>query len=325
MRKNIYPTGSPKEYGVSPDAIKHTIDVIREENKLDLHSFLLLRKETLLCEEYFRENEATNLHVQYSVSKSFVTTAIGLAQDEGLLNVDDKLSTFFPQYSELFESEFKKELTLHHLLIMGSGYENREHEIFPAYSLVGDLTKAALQLPIIHKPGSTFNYYSLGTYLLSSAFSQICPEGIHSYLNRKLFKQLNITSSIWNVDSMGIPFGGFGIYLTAYDMTKLGQLYLQEGSWQGQQLLSKSFVKTATSKHICNANEERKNENPNWKSGYGYQFWMGSFGGYRADGMKGQYIVVLPDQELVIVMTGNFDQMDIPLNSIEENLLPNLQ
>ena len=324
MRKNIYPIRKPEEYGLSSETIRHTIDYIRIENKLELHSFLLLREGNLLWEEYFRENEIGNLHVQYSVSKSFAATAIGLAQDEGLLSVEDKLYTFFPHYADLFQTEFKKDITLHHLLMMGSGYENRDWEIFTEYSTVGDLTKATLEVPVIHKPGEKFSYYTLGTYLLSSAFSQVYPEGIHAYLKRKLFKQLDINTSVWNVDSVCIPIGGIGLYLTAYDMTKLGQLYLQEGSWQGQQLLSKSFVKTAASKQICNNDKERTDENPNWKSGYGYQFWMNEFGGFRGDGMKGQYVVVLPEQKLVVVMTGNFDQMDIPLNSIKKILLPHV-
>jgi CubicO group peptidase (beta-lactamase class C family) len=323
MRKNIYPTGKPEDYSVSTDAIQQTIDFIRKGKNLELHSFLLLRRGTLLWEEYFRPNEANYLHVQYSVSKSFAATAIGLAQDEGLLNVEDKLSSFFPEHANLFESDDKKELNLHHLLIMGSGYENTEQEVFSKNSLVGDLTKAALEVPLIHKPGEVFDYYSLGSYLFTSAFSQVVPEGIHSYLQRKLFKQLDINASVWNVDSMGIPFGGFGLFLTAYDMTKLGQLYLREGNWQGQQLLSKSFIKTATSKQISNCNQDA-DKNINWRSGYGYQFWINSFGGYRGDGMKGQFIVVLPEQELVIVMTGNYDEMDVPLISIENNLLPNV-
>jgi CubicO group peptidase (beta-lactamase class C family) len=323
MRKNIYPTGKPEDYSVSTEAIQQTIDFIRKENNLELHSFLLLRRGTLLWEEYFRPDEANSLHVQYSVSKSFAATAIGLTQDEGLLYVEDKLSSFFPEHAHLFESDDKKELNLHHLLIMGSGYKNTEQELFSQYSLVGDLTKAALDVPLIHKPGEVFDYNSLGSYLFTSAFSKVVPEGIHSYLKRKLFKQLDINTSVWNVDSMGIPFGGFGLYLTAYDMTKLGQLYLQEGNWQGQQLLSKSFVKTATSKQISNCNQD-DDKNINWRSGYGYQFWRNSFGGYRGDGMKGQFIVVLPEQELVVVMTGNYDEMDIPLISIENNLLPHV-
>jgi len=322
MRRNVYPTGKPENHSIPTEAIQHTIDTIRKENNLDLHSFLLLRGGTLLWEEYFRPNETDYLHVQYSVSKSFASTAIGLAQDEGLLSVEDKLSSFFPEHASLFETDYKKEINLHHLLIMGAGYENTEQQIFGQYSLVGDLTKAALEVSVIHKPGEKFDYYSLGSYLFTSAFSKVVPEGVHSYLQRKLFKQLDINASVWNVDSVGIPFGGFGLYLTAYDMTKLGQLYLQEGMWQGQQLLSKSFVKTATSKHICNNTPEKKEDNINWKSGYGYQFWRNSFGGFRGDGMKGQFIVVLPEQELVIVMTGNYDEMYIPLTSIEKNLLP---
>jgi len=326
MTRPIYPTAKPEDFSIPTDAIRQTISDIREKNGLDLHSFLLLRKGTLLWEEYFRPEEKERLHVLYSVSKSFMATAIGMATDEGLLSLDDPLWKFFPQYEALFDSDWKREINFHHLLIMGAGYENTEMEIFQKHVLLGDLTKAALEVPVIHKPGAHFDYYSLGSYLLSSAFHQICPEGIHSYLQRKLFGPLEITSSVWNVDKDAIPMGGFGLYLKAYDMTKLGQLYLQKGVWKGQQLLSKSFVETATSKLIDNASDETR-ENPdrhNWGSGYGYQFWQNAFGGYRGDGMMGQYVIVLPEQETVIVMTSDLENMAVPMDAVENHLLPNI-
>ena len=327
MRKSVYPTAKPEDYSIPTDAIRQTIEYIRERNGLELHSFLLLRKGALLWEEYFRPHEADRLHVLHSVSKSFMATAIGLAQDQGLLSIEDKLYTFFPQHKALFDTELKKEITLRHLLMMGAGFENREWEIFfgNLNLIAGDLTEAALEVPVIHKPGEKFEYYSLGSYLLSSAFSQVCPEGIHSYLKRKLFAPMNISSSHWNVDSIGIPFGGFGMYLTAYDMTKLGQLYLQNGNWEGQQLLSKTFIQEASSKQIDNAKGDGTDENPHSAAGYGYQFWRNDFGGFRADGMKGQYIIVLPEQELVIVMTSNLEPMQIPMDVIKTQLLPHVR
>lgn len=318
MRINAYPTAKPEERSVSSEAIKNTIRDIRETHGLDLHSFLLLRGGTLLWEEYFREGEKDRLHVLHSVSKSFTSTAMGLAQAQGLLSLDDKLYDFFPEHSALCDSDYKREVTLRHLLMMGSGFENRENEVLQGHGT--DFVKGALALPVIHKPGTVFNYYTLGTYLLSAVFSRVCPEGIHRYLRRKLLDPMAFGESNWNLDDFSIPMGGFGFYLSAYDLTRLGQLYLQGGVWEGQQLLPADYVREATAKQIDNA----PNENIDWRSGYGYQFWRNDMGGYRADGMFGQYIIVLPEKDTVIVMTSKLENMQIPLTAIKTHLLPNI-
>jgi len=325
MRKNVYPTAKPEDFSISSEAIKQTISEIREKNNMDLHSFLLLRKGTLLWEEYFRPDEVNKLHVLFSVTKSFMSTAIGMAQDQGLLSIDDKLSKYFPEYADLFDSTYKKELTLKHLLMMGIKLEHDESEIFNNHVLAGDLAKGTLESPLVCMPGEKFQYSSLASHLLSCAFNKIYPDGLHAYLKRKLFAPMNITRSQWNVDSKSIDMGGFGLYLTAYDMTKLGQLYLQEGMWEGQQLLSKSYAKEATSYVIDNLIDDSE-ERHFWASGYGYQFWQNtkSFGGFRADGMRGQFIIVLPDQEVVIVMTSDLEEMHIPMDAVRDHLLPNI-
>jgi CubicO group peptidase (beta-lactamase class C family) len=320
MFKNKYPTAKPEALSVSAQAIQQTIKEIRETNGLDLHSFLLLRKGTMLWEEYFHEGMKECRHVLHSVSKSFTSTAIGLAQDEGLLSVNDKLYDFFPEHRGLCDSDYKRELTLRHLLMMSSGFQNHERELM-FYLLEGNLTAAALSQPVIYKPGTVFDYYTVGTFLLSAAFSKVCPEGIHSYLRRKLFDPMGFGASHWNVDTDGIPLGGTGLFLTAYDMTRLGQLYIQKGVWKGRRLLSKDYAEAAGAKQIDNTHAG----GADWISGYGYLFWNNSFGGYRADGMKGQYIIVLPKQELVIVMTSNLDNMEIPLRAVAAHLLPNVQ
>lgn len=320
MRKNAYRTAKPEEFSVSSKAIKETIREIREVNHQELHSFLMLRGGVLLWEEYFRDGEIDRLHVLNSVSKSFTATALGLAQAEGLLSLEDKLYDFFPEYSSLCDSEYKKKITLSHMLMMGSGFENNESEIKVKNAY--NLEEAALAMPVIHEPGTVFNYYTLGTYLLSAAFSKVCPEGIHAYLRRKLFVPMNFGESHWNVEANNIPSGGYGMFLSAYDLTRLGQLYLRNGMWEGQRLLPEDFVKAATSRQISSTNARGT---PDGTAGYGYQFWRNSFGGYRADGLYGQYIVVLPEQDVVIVMTSYLDDMQKPLTAIAKNLLPEIK
>lgn len=320
MRRDIYPSSKPEDLSVSSEAIIKTIREIRETQGLQLHSFLLLRHGRLLWEEYFRDGEANKLHVLQSVSKSFTSTAIGIAQAHGLLSVKDKLYDFFPEHADLCDSDYKREVTLEHLLMMGSGFENNEGEILSGF---GDFTALALSQPVIHKPGTVFDYYTLGTYLLSAVFSKVYPCGIHSYLKDKLFAPAGFGDSIWNADIKGIPMGGFGLFLTAYDLSRLGQLYLQKGCWEGQQLIPAKYVEMASAKQIDNSNHP--SGNPDWTAGYGYQFWRNRMGGYRADGMFGQYCIVLPDKDVVIVMTSHLENMQLPLTITGEILLPEIK
>lgn len=318
MRREVYPVAKPEDMGVSSAAIKAVINGIRTENQQELHSFLMLRRGALIWEEYFREGEAGKTHSLYSVSKSFTATAIGIAQAQGLLSVEDKLYDFFPEHGALRDSPQKADISLKHLLMMGSGFENNEGAIFGQRK---GFVEAALAQPVIHTPGKVFNYYTLGTYLVSAAFSRMNPEGIHAYLKRKLFAPMDFGASNWQKDENGVPMGGFGLKLTAYDMTKLGQLYLQNGLWEGQQLVPAAYVKAATRRQIDN---RPQNNTPDWQAGYGYQFWRNAFGGFRADGMWGQYIVVLPEKEAVIVMTSHLRDMQAPLTLLGERLLPGI-
>ncbi len=321
MRKNAYPIVKPEDVSVSSDAICSTIADIREKHGLELHSFLMLRRGSLVWEEYFRDGEVERLHDVFSVSKSFTSTAIGLAQSQGLLSLDDKLYDFFPEHAGLCDSEANRMITLRHLLTMSSGFENNESKIF-SNLIAGDLLTFALSQPVIHEPGTVFNYYTLGTYLLSAAFSRIRPEGIHEYLKDNLFKMMGFGRSHWNICNQGVPFGGFGFHLTAYDLTRLGQLYLQEGVWEGQQLLPKSYVREATAKHI---DQNYPVGVQDWNVGYGYHFWHNVMGGYRAAGHTGQYIIVLPEKETVIVMTSHLEDMLIPTAAIATHLLPEIK
>lgn len=315
MRIDAFPTAAPEDCGVSSEAIRDTIRDIRETNALEMHSFLLLRNGVMLWEEYFRQKEAERLHPLYSVSKSFLSTAMGLGAAQGLFSLDDRLYDFFPEYGDLCDSEWKRAVSLRHLLMMGSGFENNERAIFAQRK---DFLPALLAQPVIHAPGTVFNYYTGGSYLLSAAFQRANPEGIHAYLKRKLFAPMQITRSSWQRDPEGTPMGGFGLSLAAYDLTKLGQLYLQDGLWEGQQLLPTAYVREATAKQIDNST----GVTVDWQAGYGFQFWRNAFGGFRADGMHGQYIVVLPEKALVVVMTSKLRNMQIPLTAIAQRLLP---
>lgn len=319
MKNLEYVTVSPKEMGISPEAIGDTLNDIRITKGLELHSFLMARKGHLVTEEYFVPEERENLHVMYSVTKSFMSTAMGIAQGEDLFSIEDKVYDFFPEYRHLCDSEEKRHITLAHLLMMGSGFENRENDIF---GHTQNYVETALAQRVIHEPGKVFNYYTLGSHLLSAVFQKVCPEGLHSYLRRKVFDPMGIGETRWEKDPMGIDIGGFGLFIRAIDMVKFGQLYLQRGKWQGEALIPEDYVLEATGYRIDN--QPSGNPHIDWQQGYGYQFWRCSFGAYRADGMQGQYIVVMPEKEAVITMTGRFDNMQIPLTAIAERLLPGM-
>jgi len=328
MRKEAFKTSKPEEQGVKTEAIKSAINEIRVKNNLDLHSFLMLRNGKLIWEEYFRENEKDTLHVLFSVTKSFMSSAMGMAQEQGLLSLDDTIMSYFPEHQDVINDTNNKDVTLRHLLMMASGYKNDEANMLMVY----DAVKAALAQPIIHEPGTVFDYYTLGSHLLSAAFNKVYPKGMHEYLRKNMLDPMGFGVSNWNVDFMNVTLGGYGLYLTSYDMARFGQLYLQEGVWEGKQIVPKSYAKEATSKLIANDDPiENDNdeitapERPDWRAGYGLQFWQNSFCGYRADGMMGQFIIVLPELDSVIVMTSCLNEMQVVMTAIKDHLLPGVE
>ena len=317
------PRSSPEREGVRSAAILGFLDAVARSNH-ELHSFMFLRHGKVIAEGWWDPYGADLKHTMYSTSKSFTSTAVGLAVHEGRLGLDDKVVSFFPADLPDTVGPGLAALTVRHLLSMTVG-----HDPDPTRAVTSDSNwvRAFLATPIVHEPGSEFLYNTLGTYVLSAIVTAVTGETLIDYLTPRLFAPLGITDIDWEVDPQGRNTGGWGLRLRTEDMAKFGQLYLQRGVWNGEQVLPASWVAEATTAAILQAPEvaDSVRAASDWLQGYGYQFWRSRHNAFRADGAFGQFIVVLPDQDAVIVITAESPDMQDELNLVWEYLLPAME
>ena len=313
---------TPEKQGVKSQAIVDFLDKIKQENH-ELHSFMLLKNGKVISECWWEPYAPQYRHQMFSLSKSFTSTAIGLAVNEGLLTVDTLVADIFKKEIEELGNntdEKMKKMTVKNLLTMGTGMD---YENWDFGGEIGNNIKAFLSSHIKNEPGSVFFYHTLATYMQSAIITRLTGQKLVDYLKPRLFDPLDI-DPYWEEDNLGINFGGFGLNIKTEDIAKFGQLYLQKGSWNGKQLIPESWINEATSKQIKNAGNDL-NPNDDWGQGYGYQFWRCKPAGvYRGDGAYGQFCIVMPEENSVVAITSNADAGKT-MNWIWEILLPALR
>ena len=303
----------------------------------DLHGIMVIQHGKVLEEKFFVPDTA---HILNSVSKTFTATAVGFAIHEGLLSLDDRIVDLFPESVPERVSDTLARVTLRHLLTMNSG-----HGTDPTYAVRsgdGDWIKAFMEWPIDYEPGSCYCYNSLGTYVLSAAVQKVTGEKVVDYLEPRLWQPLGIGKPYWQESPAGINTGGWGLYLHMEDMARMGLCLLKGGKFRGRQVIPADWVREMSAVQVPSVNagvNERKveqirtdpsspvfayfdPETSDWMQGYGYQMWRCRHGAFRADGANGQYILVLPEQDAVIVTIAHIPNMRQELNLIWDHLLP---
>lgn len=280
-----------------------------------MHSFMLLRHGQVVAEAYWAPESASKPHVLWSLSKSFTSTAVGLAVEDGLLSIDDRVVDFFPDQSPADPLENLRAMRVRDLLTMSTGHQEE-------VNLRGssEWVEAFLNHAVPHKPGTHFKYNTPATYMLSAILQKVTGETVLEYLTPRLFEPLGIESPRWDASPEGISLGGYGLYLRTEDIAKFGQLYLQRGKWNDQQLLPADWIELATAKQVSNGSDPQKD----WDQGYGFQFWRCRHNAYRGDGKDGQFCVVMPDRDAVVIMTANSRNLQAQLSLVWEHLLPAL-
>ena len=309
-------------------AYLHAIDSLN----LTVHSAMVLQHGRVVAEQWMNGSSPAEEHVLNSVSKTFTSMAVGLAIEQGLLRLDDRVADFFPDKLPPSPSDKLRRITVRHLLTMNCG-----HDTDPTASVrngEGDWIEGFLAYPVEHEPGTRFCYNSLGTYMLSAIVQKVTGETVLDYLTPRLFTPLGIEGMTWQQSPQGINCGGWGLYLKTEDLAKMGQLLLQRGRWKGRQLIPAHWIDEASREQVpCTpagmkpADAERRGlnrQNSDWVQGYGYQMWRCRHNAFRADGAAGQYIVVLPDVDAVIVNTAQTGNMAKELELAWEYLLPAL-
>ncbi len=309
---------TPEAQGVSAAAL---LDFIKDaDQKIDgMHAFMLVRHGHVVAEGWWAPYSAESPHSLFSLSKSFTSTAIGLAIAEGKLSLDDEVLKFFPEDAPETLADNLKAMRLRDLLCMSSGQHAEDIEKFDFYS-DESLTKAFLSLPVAHKPGTHFAYNTPGTYMLSAIVQKITGQKMVDYLRPGIFAPLEIDPQ-WAESKQGVSLGGFGLAIRTEGIAKFGQLYLQKGVWNGKQLIPAAWVEAATARQTSNGSSPLSD----WDQGYGYQFWRCRHGCYRGDGAFGQYCIVMPELDAVVAINAGTRDMGSVMNLVWDKLLPALQ
>ncbi|MDB6131932.1 MAG: flp 1 [Verrucomicrobiales bacterium] len=314
------PRSTPEAQGVSSAALRNYVETADKEVNT-MHSFMLVRHGRVVAEAWWHPESADKAHVLWSLSKSFTSTAVGLAVEEGKLKLDDKVLKFFPEDAPASPSENLKAMTVKDLLTMSCGHETEAK--FRGTKETWVKTFLAQEVP--HKPGTHFLYNTPGTYMLSAIVTKVTGQTVLDYLKPRLFEPLGITSPEWGTSPQGISIGGYGLSLRTEDIAKFGQLYLQKGQWNGKQLIPASWVEAASSKQVPNDNGQPHSDQSDWAQGYGFQFWRCRHNAFRGDGKDGQFCVVIPEQDTVVAITANTGDMQKELNLVWEHLLPSFK
>ena len=311
----------PEAEGVSSKGILTFLDSAAV-SRHEFHSIVFLRHGKIVAEGWWNPYRSDLKHSLYSTSKSFTSTAVGFAVSEKKLRLDDKVLSFFPEDKPDSVSPFLAELNVRDLITMSVGMD--PEPTGRVVSQDSNWVKGFLASPIINKPGTKFLYNSLSTYMLSAIVQKVTGQKVIDYLTSRLFQPLGIEGEDWETDPKGINTGGWGLRLKTEDMAKFGQLLLQKGSWNGKQVVPKAWVEEATSFKIDQVPgaPQSKKDSSDWMQGYCYQFWRCRHNAFRADGAFGQFIIVMPDKDVVIAITAESPDMQDEINLVWKYLYP---
>ena len=318
---NSLPRSTPEAEGVSSQAILTFLDSAAANIDTEFHSFMFIRHGKVIAEGWWNPFASELKHTLYSTSKSFTSTAIGLAISENKLSLDDKLISFFPEYLPDAVSENLSNVKIRDLLSMTVG-QPRESS-----SAEAGWVKAFLEVPVENEPGTIYRYSSLATYMLSAIVQKVTGEKVIDYLTPRLFTPLAINGADWETSPEGINTGGWGLRLKTEDLAKFGLLYLNKGEWNGKQILPKSWVEDATSvktyqnPSLTEAQRDSVNDS---MQGYCYQFWRARNNSYMANGAFGQFVLVMPEKDVVIILTAESSDMWGELDMVWKYLYPGI-
>lgn len=259
----------------------------KRAEELRLLNVIVLKDGKEVCR---RDYDGEMRRNQYSASKSFTSAAVGIALREGLLSLHEKLTEVFPDDLPERVNPNLEKATVRDLLTMGLG---QAHGFLMGeqrpFLQEADWVKYSLALPFEYAPDTKFVYNNVGPYLAGILVQRRAGCDLVHYLMPRLFEPLGIRLPTWETDPQGMSFGAGGLFLSVSELAKFGQLLLQKGHWNGKQLIPADYLAEASKKQIENGEE-----------GYGYLFWLGQRGSYRADGKYGQYAIVFPDDNAVI-------------------------
>src|SRR5678816_3484630 len=230
-----FPRATPESQGMSSVAVLALVEALDQIDAMNI--FMLVRHGQVIAEGWWTPYSAQDNHELYSLSKSFTSTAVGMAVAEGKMSIDDEVLKFFPRDAPAVPSANLKAMRVRDLLTMNAGHQDEVPTAADKISAKVFLTNA-----VPHKPGTHFKYNTPATFMLSAIVQKLTGQTVAEYLKPRLFEPLGITQAVWNTNWQGISLGGYGLNVRTEDIARFGQLYLQKGKWQGKQLIPKDWV-----------------------------------------------------------------------------------
>ncbi len=298
---------TPQAQGLDPDLVAEVY--WRAERLESIYSLLVIKNGYLVAEKYYRVGgpyQKTNVQ---SVTKSYTSALVGIALAEGCLpSLDEPMMTYFPELQARLDDPRKEQITIRQLLQMRAGYPWLEASAEGMELLYHGFEPANLvDVPLTRDPGSGWDYSNLSSHLLAIILARACGDvDLMDFATEHLFAPLGTTPGRWQVDWDGYRLGYTELFVSARDMARLGQTYLDDGVYDGEQVIPAAWVTESWQKYTEDA--WYYGVGPNWHSSYGYQWWLIDAGPYTyslAWGHGGQQIAVLPEQDLVVVVTAD--------------------
>lgn len=319
------PSSTPESVGLDSAALAAYLRDFYTNPSLQgyVHGVAILRHGKLVSESYRAPCSPSDRHQLFSLSKSFVSSAIGIAQGEGLLSLDDKLVSFFPEYLSDNVGDRMRRVTLRNLLTMSSGHGScalGRYQMQAPGSPAEHWIRNFLEDDLPLEPGEKFIYNSGATFMLASVVRKVSGASLLEYLRPRLFEPLGFRADLaWDRNSDGLEIGGWGLNVTLREIAAFAQLYLDGGVLpDGRRLIPAEYVKEATSKQISNGDPSSPS---NWTQGYGFQFWRCRHNAFRGDGAAGQLAVCMPDQDIVVAVTAGLADMEAEVRILLDGIL----
>lgn len=315
-----FPTSTPSEHGIDPHRLLRFVEALDTDPGIEPHGLIVQSHGHRVLETYWSPHRAGQARLVYSLSKSFAGAALGLALEDGLLSLDDRVVDHLPLTAipDAGIDERTARMTVRHLASMASGHA--DETLLRAFMTdPTDLVRAFLGLPPEHEPGTWFAYNQPTTLTLSAILSHLTGKRLTEQLRVRLLDLLGIENFYWTQYRTGVDVGFSGVFTDLDGIARLGQLHLDRGVWNGRQLLSSDWVDMASTVQIDNSQRLE----PDWRRGYGFQLWMCRHG-YRGDGAYGQYMIVLPEWNTVVAFFSCTGVMQTVMDHVWDLLLPAL-
>jgi len=322
---NGWRTASPESQGMDSSQLVKMLDTIWEK-EIEIHSVLVIRNGFIVLDAYGYPFDSEVAHHIDACTQSITSALVGIAIDKRYIkDVRQPVLAFFPNRDAKNHDARKEAMTFENLLTMTTGLECRDPFLYlqsgmmnmildANWRMSADWVQFMLDLPMAEAPGTRYVYCNGAPFLLSAILQRQTGMNALTFAEKYLFAPLGISDVGWGSNPQGITLGYGELFMRPHDMAKIGYLYLNKGLWDGQQILSSQWIKASTRKHA----------ETTLLPGYGYHWWIAAPGIYIAAGNKGQFIMVAPERNMVVVFTGRLSPQDflIPLNMLSSFIIP---